>query len=244
MGFILTEIAESFAYFFKKCKCIKATVLLAKFSMPLKVLEPHFVYSVPDIKLMKNLGDEVAVIGRSNSGKSSLINALCMKKDLAKTSKTPGRTRHAVVYKFGLVESLEPNVIHLVDLPGYGYAKMSKSEALACEKLIKNYLQKRVELKLVFILLDIRREPEEREIIFLKTIKDRGISVALILTKCDKIPLSQRKPTLYKVAKQLDLSPEEIFIHSKEMPKKTDELRKTINRIIRQPKYLGASLAH
>lgn len=199
--------------------------------MTIKVLEPQFLYSVPDVKLMKNLGDEVVVIGRSNSGKSSLINAFCQKKDLAKTSKTPGRTRHAVVYKFELFDEPNQKTIHLVDLPGYGYAKMSKTEAQACEKLIKTYLQRRVPLKLVFLLLDIRREPEEREIAFLKTIKERGIEVALILTKCDKISLSQRKPVLKNVAERLNLAPQEIFLHSKEMPKKTDELRKIIKRI-------------
>lgn len=199
--------------------------------MTIKVLDPQFLYSVPDVKLMKNLGDEVVVIGRSNSGKSSLINALCQKKDLAKTSKTPGRTRHAVVYQFGLLDGVGERAIHLVDLPGYGYAKMSKTEAVACEKLIRTYLQKRLPLRLVFLLLDIRRAPEERERAFLKTIKGRGIKVALILTKCDKVSLSQRKPILKNVSEELDLLPEEIFLHSKELPKKTDELRKIIQTI-------------
>ncbi|MCA9508654.1 MAG: ribosome biogenesis GTP-binding protein YsxC [Myxococcales bacterium] len=182
--------------------------------MEIKVLDSHFLYSVPKLAIMRELGGEIAFIGRSNSGKSSLINAVCQKKDLARTSKLPGRTRHAVVYQMVMSDDTQQKNITLVDLPGFGFASMSKKEAQECEDLIFSYLEKRHSLKQIFLLLDIRRDPDEREKHIVKIAKNRGIDLFFILTKCDKVSLSARKPIVKKLVETLELDSDRVFLHS------------------------------
>jgi GTP-binding protein len=180
----------------------------------LKVLKSEFVYSVPELKQMIDLSFEIAFVGRSNSGKSSLINAICHKKDLARTSKTPGRTRHAVVYKVVLERDQQKKNFTLVDLPGFGYATMSKGDALACEKLIYSYVAQRKTLKILFLLMDIRRMPDEREWHIVELARLNNIHLYFILTKCDKISTSARKPALKKIAHDMGLSEKSMLLHS------------------------------
>lgn len=179
-----------------------------------KVLKSNFVYSVPSLSQMRSAKGEVAFIGRSNVGKSSLINAVCHKKDLARTSKTPGRTRHAVVYDLLLSNDGQEKEITLVDLPGFGFASMSKTEAYECEQLIFSYVEKRGPLAQIFLLLDIRREADDREKHIIELAQKRNIRLVLVLTKCDKIGLSQRKPAVTKMAKALGLAPKNLVLHS------------------------------
>lgn len=180
----------------------------------IKVLKSQFIYSVPKLSMMRNLTSEVAFVGRSNVGKSSLINALCHKKDLARTSKTPGRTRHAVVYQLVLAQGPEQKNITLVDLPGFGFASMSKTEALECEQLIFSYIENRPQLRQLFLLLDIRREPDERERHIVAIAQRHNIDLRFVLTKCDKIPMSARKPAMGKILRDLALDPESLVLHS------------------------------
>lgn len=180
----------------------------------IKVLQSQFLYSVPKLNMMRDLTPEVAFVGRSNVGKSSLINALCHKKDLARTSKTPGRTRHAVVYKLVLSQGLLQKNITVVDLPGFGFASMSKTEALECEELIFSYVQNRVQLRQLFLLLDIRREPDDRERHIVEIARMHNIDLRFVLTKCDKIPMSARKPAMRKILRDLDLNPDSLLLHS------------------------------
>jgi GTP-binding protein len=134
---------------------------------------------------------EIALAGRSNVGKSSLLNALVEKRGLARTSKTPGRTR--AVNFFGLGANLA-----LVDLPGYGYAKMGRSEAAQIGLLVKDYLSRRELLHALVLLVDARRGPEEEEIAVLGIQAERlpncGKPVAMIVaaTKSDKLRRSER----------------------------------------------------
>jgi GTP-binding protein len=176
---------------------------------------------------MRDLSPEVAFIGRSNAGKSTLINAVCQKKGLARTSKTPGRTRHAVVYEVLLKDDDEKSA-NFVDLPGFGFALMSKTEAQACEDLIFSYLEKRRKLKLVVLLLDIRRSLDEREQEIVAIAHKRQLSLLLILTKCDKIPLAKRKPVINKIADTLMLNKKSILLHSTDDPAYAEELRQKI----------------
>lgn len=179
-----------------------------------KVLKSSFLYSVPALAMMRSLSGEVAMVGRSNVGKSSLINMVCHKKDLARTSKLPGRTRHAVVYELVLAENDLPKAITLVDLPGFGFAAMSKTEAQECEQLIFSYIADRKSLQQLFLLLDIRREADERERHIVELAQERGIELYIVMTKADKLPLSQRKPALKKLALSLGIRPESLVLHS------------------------------
>lgn len=181
---------------------------------------------------MRDLSSEIAFIGRSNAGKSTLINALCQKKGLARTSKTPGRTRHAVVYDILLQAHDTEKAINFVDLPGFGFALMSKTEAQACENLIFSYLRKRRQLKLIILLLDIRRSLDEREQEIIAIAKARDVSLLLVLTKCDKLPLAKRKPIVNKMAEQLSLDKKSIILHSNENNVYSDDLMNKLFAIV------------
>jgi GTP-binding protein len=194
----------------------------------IKVLKSEFIYSVPELSLMQDLGDELCFIGRSNVGKSSLINALCQKKDLARTSKLPGRTRHAVCYDVLYASADEKKPCIFVDLPGFGYASMSKSDAKACEALIFSYLEQRFNLRLVVLLLDIRRTPDNREKQIVSIARARCIDVMVVLTKCDKIALSKRKMTMNKIAIELGIDKEALELHSTHEQQFTEDLKSVI----------------
>lgn len=122
---------------------------------------------------------EYAFIGRSNVGKSSLINALTNKKNLAKTSQTPGKTQ--LINHF-----LINNTWYLVDLPGYGYAKTSKTNRAEWEKFIRRYLRVRENLQCIFVLVDSRHEPQKLDLDFCKWLGENGIPFLLVFTKADK----------------------------------------------------------
>lgn len=123
---------------------------------------------------------EFAFIGRSNVGKSSLINLLCARKKLAMTSSTPGKTR--LVNHFRINGSW-----YLVDLPGYGYAKASKSERDAIQGVIRNYLDFSEELVLLFVLVDARHEPQQVDLDFFRRLGECGLPFAVVFTKTDKL---------------------------------------------------------
>jgi len=130
-------------------------------------------------------GQEVALIGRSNVGKSSLINALFDRKALARVSHTPGRTRQLNFFQL----TGEPIVV--VDLPGYGYSRVSKSEAANWQRLIVNYLVHRKQLNIIFMLIDARRGLMESDIKVANLFTEYGIHFRIILTKIDKLNKTQ-----------------------------------------------------
>jgi len=154
----------------------------------------EFIISSTDYKKCPP-GDkpEYAFIGRSNVGKSSLINMLTNHKNLAKTSSTPGKTQ--LINHF-----LVDNQWYLVDLPGYGWAKVSKSKKQQWKKMITAYLLNRDNLYLLFILLDSRRLPQQIDMNFIHWSGENGIPLAIILTKSDKIS----KSTMFTHRKALE----------------------------------------
>jgi GTP-binding protein len=131
---------------------------------------------------------EVAFLGRSNVGKSSLLNALVGRRALARTSSTPGKTR--LLNWFRVVRG--GRELWLVDLPGYGYAKVSKQERGEWKRWIEAYLEKRPTLRLAVLLQDLRRDPGEDEVLLLRWLAERGVPSLVALTKCDKLKPMRR----------------------------------------------------
>lgn len=146
---------------------------------------------------------EYAFIGRSNVGKSSLINMLTNRKSLAKTSSKPGKTQtinHFIINKNW----------YLVDLPGYGFAKTSKTNREKWQKMISDYLQFRENLQLVFVLVDSRIEPQQIDIDFINNLGEKGIPFAIIYTKTDKTSSSKTMSTMQKMKNILSETWEEL----------------------------------
>jgi GTP-binding protein len=155
---------------------------------------------------------EYAFIGRSNVGKSSLINMLLQRKGLAKTSQTPGKTQ--LINHFRVNEDW-----YLVDLPGYGYARTSKVNRGEWERFIRYYLRHRESLQCVFVLIDSRVEPQKNDIDFCNWLGETGIPFLLVFTKADKQSAVKTDQTVAKFRKELLKSFEEvpkIFITSSE----------------------------
>jgi GTP-binding protein len=132
---------------------------------------------------------EVAVAGRSNCGKSSLINALTEHGKLARTSSTPGRTRQIIFFRVRFPR-VEP--FHLVDLPGYGFAKIGRAEQAGWAPLIDHYIDNRQQLRALLVLNDIRRPPGDEERDLIHWTHRRGITPLVVLTKADKAPKNKR----------------------------------------------------
>lgn len=139
---------------------------------------------------------EVAFAGRSNVGKSSLLNALTTRKDLARTSHTPGRTQQ--LNFFNLSEQ-----IYLVDMPGYGYAKVSKTQRDEWTKLIYDYLRGRPNLRCVFILIDSRHGLKDSDIELMKMLDETAVQYRIILTKADKVKSQEQQSVSAAIIKTL-----------------------------------------
>jgi GTP-binding protein len=146
---------------------------------------------------------EIAVVGRSNVGKSSLINAMLGHDGLARSSRTPGRTRLLNWFEVGTQQPF-----HLVDLPGYGYAEVPVDMKAGWRPLIEAYLGDRKTLAGVLLLIDIRRNAEDEELDFVPWLQERNIRVICALTKADKLPLSKRNLEVIRAKKLLGLNRE------------------------------------
>ena len=156
-------------------------------------------------KLPDNSLPEVAFAGKSNVGKSSLINALLNRKNLARTSSQPGKTQ--TINFYNLNEEL-----YLVDLPGYGYAKVSAETKEKWGRMVERYLVTSRQLKTVFLLIDIRHEPSANDVGMYDWIVDKGYSPIIILTKLDKINRSQTAKQVKLIREKLKAGKETVMI--------------------------------
>ncbi len=145
---------------------------------------------------------EFALVGRSNVGKSSTINTLLNRKSLARVSQSPGKTRTINFY-------LINKEFYLVDLPGYGYAKVSKDDRAAWGKIIETYLTSRPNLKEVILLVDVRHEPTADDVLMYDWIKHFGFGRIVIATKLDKINRSQYQKHFKMIREKLKMAPED-----------------------------------
>ncbi len=167
----------------------------------MKIEKIEFTCSSPSLKFCpKEDLPEFAFIGRSNVGKSSLINMLAAQKGLAKVSGTPGKTRLLNHFKVNSAipvraeaasQQTKPVSWFLVDLPGYGFAKLSKTEREKFEGLIRNYLENRENLALTFLLIDSRLEPQKIDLEFMNWLGDHEVGFIILFTKTDKLSKTQ-----------------------------------------------------
>jgi GTP-binding protein len=169
---------------------------------------------------------ELAVVGRSNVGKSSLINALVDQDGLARTSRTPGRTR--------LLNWFEVDGrFHLVDLPGYGYAAVDRDMRAGWQPLIEEYLSKRDALAGVLLLIDVRRGPESEELDFVPWLEAKKIPVVVALTKADKLPKNKRMLEIAKAKMTLALKRDPIAV-SAQTGDGIDTVWRALDKLVRK----------
>lgn len=192
------------------------------------IKKSEFVISSPTwTKCPNDIKPEYAFIGRSNVGKSSLINMLCNHKNLAKTSATPGKTlliNHFIIN----------NEWYLVDLPGYGFAKRSKSVQNKLEQMISSYILNRRQLVNVFVLIDIRHEPQKIDREFIDWLGQSSIPFSIIFTKADKVGIQKSQIAAMEYMEKLKDTWEELppyFVSSSETKKGRDEILSYIDKI-------------
>lgn len=184
-----------------------------------------FIKSAAKVEqLPADIGYEIAFAGRSNAGKSSALNCLTGIRSLARTSKTPGRTQ--LINLFSLDETRR-----LVDLPGYGYAKVALKVKLEWQKNLAQYLEERESLKGLVLLMDVRHPLKDLDQMMVDWALNRGLPVHILLTKSDKLSRSEVKNTLLKVRKQYELAQHLISVQSFSSLKKdgVDELIVKLN---------------
>ena len=169
---------------------------------------------------------EVAFAGKSNVGKSSLINALMNRKALARTSAQPGKTQTINFYNIN-------EEMYLVDLPGYGYAKVSEQEKAQWGKMIENYLHTSKQLKAVFLLIDIRHDPSANDRMMYEWMVYQGFAPIIIATKLDKIKRSQIQKNVKAIREGLNVQPGTTIIpFSAETKQGRDEIWKLIDSFV------------
>lgn len=165
---------------------------------------------------------EIAFAGRSNVGKSSLINVLVNRKKLARTSSTPGRTQSINFFRFG-------ETLYLVDLPGYGFARVPVKVKQSWRQMVENYLENRETLKAVVVILDIRRDPAAGDIDLLHWLNHYQIAPIIVLTKADKLSRQQARQRAGLIAGELaGMSPDEPIVFSAKTRQGKEEIWKQI----------------
>ncbi len=175
---------------------------------------------------------EIAFLGRSNVGKSSLLNALAHRKALARTSSTPGKTR--LIHFFEVTRGKRDVV--LVDLPGYGFAKVPERERRSWQKLVEAYLGNRPPLKAAVLLQDVRRDFSEDETLLLEWLAERGVASLVAFTKCDKLKPMRRKQRIQVLKQQVPRPPGGFVTTSADKKIGIDDLWRAVYVMITPPR--------
>ena len=192
----------------------------------MEIKSAEFITSMADYGPFTGKGlPQIAVAGKSNVGKSTLINRLCRRNKLARTSSTPGKTRLLNVF-------LLNGEFHLVDLPGYGFAKVDKQEKQRWGKMMQDYFAKADELQHVLCLVDIRHEPTEDDKQMNRFLRETEIPFTVIATKADKISRGARSKYLAPICRALSVQPWEIICFSGEDGTGRDDLLKLLDGIL------------
>ncbi len=168
---------------------------------------------------------EVAFAGRSNVGKSSLLNTLVRRKSFARVSRTPGRTREINFFRVN-------NTFVLVDLPGYGYARISKTKKAEWRPMIESYLRRTTQLRGIVLLLDIRREPSEDDRAMLDFLAEVEVPTIVALTKTDKLSKVAAHESANSIARALSLEPEQVIPFSAQTGEGRVELLEAITTLV------------
>jgi GTP-binding protein len=185
-----------------------------------------------DFSLPPMRGVEIAFAGRSNVGKSSLVNALTNRKALARTSRTPGRTQELIFFNGG-------STLNIVDMPGYGYAAVAKTKVAAWTALIDAYLRGRANLARVYVLVDARHGLKDTDDLIFEELRQAAVSFQIVLTKCDAIKASELKDRVIEVEAALAKRPgayPSVLTTSSHDGTGMEELRAAIARLLAERK--------
>jgi GTP-binding protein len=177
---------------------------------------------------------EVAFAGRSNVGKSSLLNRLVHRKKFARVSNTPGRTREINFFKVN-------DAFVLVDLPGYGYARVSKDQRAEWRPLIESYLRRSPQLRGIVHLLDVRHDPTTDDKLMLDFLSEIGVPTIVVLTKIDKLTSAERRKQLADLPLRLGLDVEQVIPFSAATGEGRDDLGAAIESLLEQPSWKVAT---
>ena len=192
----------------------------------MEIRQTVFVTSLPEYRKFPGIGrPEIAFAGRSNVGKSSLLNSLAQRKALAKVSATPGKTRMINIFD-------ADQRFLLVDLPGYGFAKVTREEQERWGKMMSEYFQKSRTLCLTLHLVDIRHEPTRDDVTMNRFLRETGRPFFVVATKMDKISRAQKARSLSLIGRTLEVQPWQILPYSSETGEGRKELLKVIEEAL------------
>jgi len=173
---------------------------------------------------------EIAFAGRSNVGKSSLLNRLIHRKKMARVSNTPGRTREVNFFRVN-------DAFILVDLPGYGYARVSKEKRAEWRPLIEKFVRYSVQLRGIVLLLDVRHDPTNDDRQMLDFLSEVGVPTIVVLTKIDKLTAKQRAEQIFTIARDLALDAEQVIPFSAVTGEGRNDLAEAVESLLAQPSW-------